>query len=111
MGLLRSYVCLLYYACAKFRHYILSRTCTVVSRHDVIKYMLQKSILSGRIGKWAYSLVEYDLKYEPLHATRGQVVANFVVDHMITIESDTCVVETIPWRLFLMVPYAARVKA
>jgi hypothetical protein len=73
--------------------------------------MLQKSILSGRIGKWAYSLVEYDLKYEPLHATRGQVVANFVVDHMITIESDTCVVETIPWRLFLMVPYAARVKA
>jgi hypothetical protein len=30
----------LYYACVKFRHYILSSTCTVVSRHDVIKHML-----------------------------------------------------------------------
>jgi hypothetical protein len=30
----------LYYACVKFRHYILSSTCIVVSRHDVVKYML-----------------------------------------------------------------------
>jgi hypothetical protein len=28
--------------------------------------MLLKPILSGRIGKWAYALVEYDLAYKPL---------------------------------------------
>jgi hypothetical protein len=39
----------LYYACSKCRHYILSRSCTVVCQYDVIKHMLLKPILSGRI--------------------------------------------------------------
>ena len=43
----------LYYACTKLRHYLLSSTCIVVCQTDVIKHMLQKLILSGRIGKWA----------------------------------------------------------
>ena len=51
----------LYYACTKLRHYLLSSTCIVVCQTDVIKHMLQKLILSGRIGKWAYALVKYDL--------------------------------------------------
>jgi hypothetical protein len=56
----------LYYACSKFRHYILSSSCIVACQYDVIKHMLLKSILGGRMGKWAYALVEYDLAYEPL---------------------------------------------
>jgi hypothetical protein len=47
----------LYYTCAKFHHYILSGTCMVVCQHDIIKHMLNKPILGGRLGKWAYSLV------------------------------------------------------
>jgi len=43
----------LYYACTKLRYYLLSSTCIVVCQTDVIKHML-----SGRIGKWAYALVE-----------------------------------------------------
>jgi hypothetical protein len=56
----------LYYACSKFRHYILSIFCIVACQYDVIKHMLLKPILSGRMGKWAYVFVEYDLAYEPL---------------------------------------------
>jgi hypothetical protein len=55
----------LYYACSKFRHYILSSSCIVACQYDIIKHMLLKPILSGKIGKWAYALVEYDLAYEP----------------------------------------------
>jgi hypothetical protein len=40
----------LFYACSKLRHYILSSTCIVACQADVIKYMLQQPILSGRIG-------------------------------------------------------------
>ena len=61
----------LYYACTKLRHYLLSNACIVVCQTDVIKHMLQKSILSGRIGKWAYALVEYDLVCESLKSMRG----------------------------------------
>jgi hypothetical protein len=42
----------LYYACSKFRHYIISSSCIVTCQYNVIKHMLLKPILSGRIGKW-----------------------------------------------------------
>jgi hypothetical protein len=75
----------LYYACFKFWHYILSSSCVVSCKYDVIKHMLLKPILSGRIGKWAYALVLYDLAYEPLRSMKGQVVADFIVDHAIEV--------------------------
>ena len=78
----------LYYACSKLRHYLLSSTCIVVCQTDVIKHMLQKPILSGRIGKWAYALVEYDLACEPLRSMSGQIVADFIVEHRIIDERE-----------------------
>jgi hypothetical protein len=42
---------LLYYACTKLRHYLLSSTCIVACQIDVIKHMLHMPILSGRLGK------------------------------------------------------------
>jgi hypothetical protein len=73
----------LFYACTKCRCYLLSSHCTVSCQTDVIKYMLQNSIMSGRIGKWAYALIEYDLAYEPLKFMKGQVLADFIVEHRI----------------------------
>jgi hypothetical protein len=73
----------LFYTCTKYRCYLLSSHCTVASQTDVIKYMLQNPIMSGRVGKWAYALIEYDLAYEPLKSMKGQVVADFIVEHRI----------------------------
>ena len=50
--------------------------------------MLQKPILSGRIGKWAYALIEYDLSCEPLKSVKGQIVTDFIVEHQINDEHD-----------------------
>ena len=77
-----------YYACTKLRHYLLSSSCIVTYQSDVIKHMLQKPILSGIIGKWAYALVEYDLACEPLKSMKGQIVADFIVEHRINGEHD-----------------------
>jgi hypothetical protein len=64
--------------------------------------MLQQSILSGRIEKWAYDLIEYDLAYEPLKSMKGQVVANFNIGHSIDQNSDgSCNLVSIhPCKLF-----------
>jgi ribonuclease HI len=62
--------------------------------------MLHKPILSGRSGKWAYSLVEYDLAFEPLRAKKGQIVADFIVEHRIALDDNACLVELVPWKLF-----------
>jgi hypothetical protein len=50
--------------------------------------MLHRPILSGRLDKWAYGLVEYDLVYESLKYIKGQIVANFIVKHQVDIEHD-----------------------
>jgi ribonuclease HI len=59
--------------------------------------MLQKPILSGRLGKWAYALTEYDLGYMPLKAMKGQVIADFIVDHSVGMEEVLCVNNAKTW--------------
>ena len=58
--------------------------------------------MSGRIRKWAFALVEYDLAYESLRAIRGQIVADFIVEHRISDGHDLEVgyVTCTPWKLF-----------
>ena len=95
----------LYYACTKLRYYLLSSECVVACQTDVIKYILQKPILSGRIGKWAYALVEYDLAYESIKSMKGKILADFIVQHRISEEQDQVIsalnlVSLVPWRLY-----------
>jgi hypothetical protein len=92
----------LFYACSELRYYLLSSTCIVACQADVIRHMLYQPILSGRIGKWAYALIEYDLAYESLKFLKGQVVADFIVGHSIdqNIDESCNLVSIHPWKLF-----------
>jgi ribonuclease HI len=92
----------LYYACTKLRHYLLSSTCIVACQTDVIKHMLHRAILSGRLGKWTYGLVEYDLIYESLKSIKGQIVADFIVEHRVDIghDLDVSLILLTPWKLY-----------
>jgi hypothetical protein len=92
----------LFYACSKLWHYLLSSTCVVTCQADVIKHMLHQPILSGRTRKWAYALIECDLAYEPLKYIKGQVAADFIVEHSIDQNNDeSCNLVSIhPWKLF-----------
>ena len=61
-----------------------------------------KTDLSGRIGEWAYALIEYDLACEFLRSLRGQIIADFIVEHRINDKHDlevSCVTCT-PWKLY-----------
>ena len=69
----------LYFSCTKLRHYLLLAECIVVSKDDVIKYMLSLPILNQRIGKWILALSEFDLRYKLAKVVKGQVMVDFVV--------------------------------
>ena len=63
--------------------------------------MLQQPILSDRIGKWAYALIEYDLAYKSLCSMKGQVIADFIVDHRIKDEEYSNYVSVSPWKFYV----------
>ncbi|XP_028193320.1 uncharacterized protein LOC114378935 [Glycine soja] len=89
----------LYFSCAKLKQYIKPVDVYVYSHYDIIKHMLSKPILHSRIGKWALALTEYSLTYKPLKSVKGQIVADFIVDHSV-IEMSQDYVDTEPWILY-----------
>ncbi len=87
----------LYFSYTRLRHYLLSNECTVICKADVVKYMLSAPILKGRVGKWIFSLTEFNLRYESPKAIKRQAIADFTVDHH---DDSIGSIEVVPWTLF-----------
>jgi hypothetical protein len=45
-------------------------------------------------------VVEYDLAYEPVRLMKGQVAADFIVDHAIDVDHSVNFVQLKPWGLY-----------
>ncbi|XP_074283500.1 uncharacterized protein LOC141608048 [Silene latifolia] len=58
---------------------------------DPIKYLFEKPVLNGRMSRWTLMLSEFDLKYVPLKAIKGKVVADFLADNPV---EETDIVDT-----------------
>ena len=54
----------------------------VVSQVDVIKYMLSRPILRGRVSNWKLELLKYSIKYNPMCTVKGQALADFLANHL-----------------------------
>lgn len=80
-------ICLaLIFAAKKLRHYMLSHTINLVSKIDPLKYIMSRPILSKKIGKWALLLSEFDIKFIPQKAIKGQILVDFLDDYLILVE-------------------------
>lgn len=97
----------LYFAATKLRHYFLSTTVLVIARTDLIKYMLTRPVLKGRIGKWILGLSEFTFRYVPMKAVKGQAFADFLADHAMNVfepveldEEVLAFAEVVPWTLY-----------
>ncbi|CAL9020082.1 unnamed protein product, partial [Prunus brigantina] len=95
----------LYFAATKLRHYMLPSTIHIIAKTDLIKYMLTRPIIRGRMGKWTLALAEFTFRYVPQLAVKGQALADFLAAHpCVEIEDmDYFPVNTLslfPWRLY-----------
>ncbi|GKV34366.1 hypothetical protein SLEP1_g42743 [Rubroshorea leprosula] len=91
--------------------YYLSRCLTqtevyVVAKTDIVKYMLSRPLLRGRIGKWILALSEFNLKYIPQRAIKRQALADFLADYLcLDMEADEekginlFSISLVPWKL------------
>ena len=95
----------LYFAGCKLRHYMISFTTRVVAQTDLVKYMLTRPILHGRIGKWILALSEFSLQYVPLKAQTSQSVTEFLLHHPVSNDYkvrdlEIGVITIAPWTLY-----------
>nr|XP_011457323.1 PREDICTED: uncharacterized protein LOC105349394 [Fragaria vesca subsp. vesca] len=95
----------LYFVGCKLRHYMLAFTTVVIAQSDLVKYMLSRHILRGRIGKWILAMSEFSLQYVPQKAVKGQAIADFLAHHPpseLTAfrELEFAAVALAPWTLY-----------
>ena len=66
-------------AARKLRPYFQAHTIEVPTEYPM-KQVLHKPETSGRLMKWAIELSEFDIRYMPKTAIKGQVLADFVME-------------------------------
>ena len=66
-------------AARKLRPYFQTHTIEVPIEY-LMKQALHRPETSGSLKKWAIELTEFDIRYKPKAAIKGQVLADFVVE-------------------------------
>jgi ribonuclease HI len=74
----------LFFTCSKLRHILLSAEVIIICKSDVIKHMLSAPVLKGRLGKWMFALLEFDIRYQPAKAVKGQALADLIAERVNT---------------------------
>ena len=75
---------------------------------DPLKYLFEKLALSGRILRWLFLLVEFNLKYVVRKTIKGSVVSDFYAENPIEGENskedfpnkDTLDIELGVWKMY-----------
>ena len=87
----------LFFTCTKLHHILLSADTIVICKSDVIKHILSAPVLKGRLGKWMFALSEFDIRYQPAKAVKGQALADLVADR---INTDIAALFIRAWAMF-----------
>ena len=87
----------LYFTCSKLRHILLAAEVIIICKSDVVKHMLSAPVLKGRLGKWMFALSEFDLRYQPAKAVKGQALADLIAER---INTDIAALSVRAWAMF-----------
>jgi hypothetical protein len=74
----------LFFTCTKLHHILLSAEVIIICKSDVIKHMLSAPVLKGRLGKWMFALSEFDIRYQPAKAVKGQALVDLIAESVNT---------------------------
>ena len=87
-------------AARKLRPYFQAHTIEVPTEYPM-KQVLHKPEVSGRLMKWAIELSEFDIRYKPKTALKGQVLTDFVMEFaLIELAKTTKAEDDLPiWKL------------
>ena len=100
----------LFFSIDKLEHYMQAYTVHLITKTNLIKYVLSRLVVSGHIARWAVLLQQYDLTYVPQNVIKGKALVDFLADHPISSDwefSDDfpdedvfCMKVMKPWMMF-----------
>ncbi|XP_062011420.1 uncharacterized protein LOC133728012 [Rosa rugosa] len=68
----------LVYAAQRLRHYFLAHKLQLMVKTDLVRYLLTKLVLSGRLARWLLQLSEFDIVCTTPRAIKGQAVIDMI---------------------------------
>jgi hypothetical protein len=74
----------LFFTRTKLQHILLFAEIIVICKLDIIKHMLSAPVLKGRLEKWMFALSEFDIRYQPAKAVKGQALADLLTERINT---------------------------
>jgi hypothetical protein len=74
----------LFFTYTKLRHILLFAEIIVICKSDIIKHMLSAPVLKGQLGKWMFTLSEFNIRYQPAKAVKGQALADLIAERINT---------------------------
>jgi hypothetical protein len=87
----------LFFTCTKLHHILLSAEIIIICKSDVIKHMLSAPVLKGRLGKWMFALSEFDIRYQPAKAAKGQALAGLIAER---VNTDIAALSIRAWAMY-----------
>ncbi|GJZ21101.1 reverse transcriptase domain-containing protein [Tanacetum coccineum] len=88
----------------RLKRYFQAHTIVVITNQP-IKQMLSNPEVAGRLLKWRFELKEHDIRYRPRTSVKGQILADFIVEHLEDDPLDTPIEDKEelpdPWVLFM----------
>jgi hypothetical protein len=59
--------------------------------------MLTAPVLKGQLGKWMFALPEFDIRYHPVKAVKGQALADLIAEK---INTNTATLSVRAWAMY-----------
>ena len=69
----------IFIASRKLRHYFQAHRVVVVTSYP-LRAILHNSNTTGNIAKWAAELAEFQLDFQPRHAVKSKIMADFIAE-------------------------------
>ena len=106
-----EYFCLaLVWATKRLRHYVTKYSILLVSRLDLLRYLFDMPVLTGRLMRWLVLIIEFDIQYVTQKSVKGSIVAYHLaslpvsddkpVDNDFPDEQFVLVTSIAGWRLY-----------
>ncbi|XP_047262709.1 uncharacterized protein LOC124895975 [Capsicum annuum] len=81
--LVETTCCALTWATQKLKHYLSSYTTYIISRMDSLKYIIQKTMPTGKLAKWQILPSEFDIMYVTQNAIKGKALTDNLAENPI----------------------------